>query len=194
MHLGIAKVIFLTFVTTSSTIARLTWTLACKLQRQVRIKQLPIQNDWTDIICCVSFSLCHTAAWWLQQQSFHMFCKQHGLYMINYFSHIPPEGRENKMGMESWLFFTDMKSFVWSSLQMIFENSSSTIWKWIFFFSFAKQINVLFLHEKSLTFQLLTTWYISCNRKPPGYTMHIALENLFWNSAAKLNCRELQLW
>lgn len=112
------------------------------------MKQLPTQNDWTDIICWVTFSLCHTAAWGLQQQSFHMFCKQHGLYMINYFSHIPPEGHVNKVGMESWLFFTDMKSFVWSSLQMIFENSSSDYYLKQDFFSFAKQINVLFLLEK----------------------------------------------
>lgn len=122
------------------------------------MKQLPTQNDWTDIICWVSSSLCHTAAWGLQQQSFHLFCKQHGLYMINHLSHLPPEGCENKVGMESWLFFTDMKSFVWSSLQMIFENSSSDYYlKEDFFFSLAKQINVLFLLEKSLTFQLLTT-------------------------------------
>lgn len=70
--------------------------------------------------------------------------------MINYFSHLPPEGHENKVGMESWLFFTDMKSFVWSSLQMIFENSSSDYYLKEDFFSFAKQINVLFLLEKKL--------------------------------------------
>lgn len=35
MHLGIAKVVFLTFITESSTVTWLTWTLACKLQRQI---------------------------------------------------------------------------------------------------------------------------------------------------------------
>lgn len=31
MHLGIAKVVFLTFITASSTVTWLTWTLACNL-------------------------------------------------------------------------------------------------------------------------------------------------------------------
>lgn len=70
--------------------------------------------------------------------------------MISHFSHLPPEGCENKMGMESWLFFTDMKGFVWSSLQTIFENSSSDYYlKEDFFFLLQNRLMSYFCLNKA---------------------------------------------
>lgn len=79
--------------------------------------------------------------------------------VLVHISHLPPEGCENKMDFERWLYFTNMKDFVCPSLQMLFENSSSD-YDPRGSFSFAKQINLLFLLEQTTHLNISTFNYM----------------------------------